>query len=111
MASGHESNHSEAALGAFPRSALEIAETIPSGQVMTYGDIAAALGSRGARAVGTVMARHGASVAWWRVIHVTGHPPRGLEERALAHYRDEGTPLDLTDDTYRIDLARARYRL
>ena len=89
---------------------LEIVSTIPSGKVMTYGGVAATLGSAGARAVGGVMTRHGSDVAWWRVINASGAPPRGHEERALAHYRRERTPLDSRGEKYRVDLARALYR-
>lgn len=77
---------------------------------MTYGDVAATLGSRAARAVGHVMSRHGADVPWWRVIHASGHPPPQHEERALRHFEAEGTPLLTQHDGYRVDLARARYR-
>ena len=60
---------------------------------MTYGDIAELLGRGGARGVGTVMARYGSDVPWWRVIRAGGGLPQGLEDEALAHYREEGTPL------------------
>ncbi|WP_419818500.1 MGMT family protein [Glaciibacter flavus] len=75
----------------------------------TYGDIAAMLGSRGARVVGQVMAYYGSDVAWWRVIRAGGHPPREHEDRALAHYRDEGTVLIETAAGYRISPS-ARWR-
>lgn len=77
---------------------------------MTYGDVAAAVGSRAARAVGQVMARYGADVAWWRVIRSGGHPPAGLDDRALEQYSAEGTPLTATTDGYRIVLESARFR-
>ena len=89
---------------------LEIVATIPPGKVMTYGGVAAALGSPGARAVGGVMARYGSSVSWWRVINASGAPPHGLEQEALTHYWSEGTPLNLRGDDYRIDLTRALHR-
>ncbi len=98
--------------GGFGERVLELVAEIPPGRVLTYGDVAALLGSRGARAVGTVMARSGHLVPWWRVLRAGGHPPSGHEDRALAHYRDEGTPVlpAATDATYRVDLARARWR-
>lgn len=89
---------------------LEIVKTIPPGRVMTYGDVAATLGSRASRAVGKIMARHGAEVPWWRVIRAGGYPPLGHETRALPFYRAEGTPLKGSGGTYRIDLAKARHR-
>jgi alkylated DNA nucleotide flippase Atl1 len=79
---------------------------------MTYGDIAAALGSRAARAVGTVMARYGSETTWWRVIRSSGHPPLCHDAQALKHYESEATPLKwMPDGSYRVDLALARARL
>lgn len=93
----------------FVAAVLEVVDSIPPGRVMTYGDVAAILGSRGARVVGQIMARYGSDVPWWRVIRSGGHPPIAHEERALAHYRVEGTPLVTTDAGYRIAPA-ARWR-
>lgn len=97
----------------FVDAVLAVVDDIPPGEVATYGDIAALLGSRGARAVGMVMARYGADVPWWRVVRAGGRPPAGHAERARAHYAAEGTPL-LTapaddPDGYRIDLASCRW--
>ncbi|CAN5476833.1 hypothetical protein BH10ACT7_BH10ACT7_17870 [soil metagenome] len=89
---------------------LEVVSGIPAGHVMAYGEVAAALGSRAARAVGSVMAHYGSDVAWWRVVRASGHPPIDHETEALQHYRAEGTPLRWIWDTYRVDLVRARYR-
>jgi alkylated DNA nucleotide flippase Atl1 len=103
----------------FVEQVLAVVETIPSGKVMTYGDVAAAIGehddlagetgSYGARLVGNVMSRFGADVPWWRVIRSTGQPPRFHEAQALPHYQREQTPLVNAGDTYRIDLKRARH--
>jgi alkylated DNA nucleotide flippase Atl1 len=89
---------------------LEIVRAIPSGRVMTYGDVAATLGSGAARAVGQVMARYGSDVPWWRVIRASGHPPVGHEHRALTFYQAEGTPLKGSGNDYRVNLSTARYR-
>lgn len=98
----------------FVDAVLTVVGDIPPGEVATYGDIAALLGSRGARAVGMVMARYGADVPWWRVVRAGGRPPSGHAERARAHYADEGTPLLPApagdEDGYRIDLAACRWR-
>ena len=96
----------------FADAVLSIVDQIPAGQVMSYGDVAAALGSRAARAVGQVMAYYGEASPWWRVLRAGGHPPRGHEVRALAHYEAEGTPIvrTQTDAGYRVDYARCRYR-
>ena len=90
---------------------LGVVDSIPPGRVMTYGGVAAQLGSRAARAVGQVMARYGSDVAWWRVIRAGGHPPIGHETQALPHYRTENTPVLITktDAAYRVDYAAARW--
>lgn len=98
-------------LGDFVEHVLEVVRAIPPGRVMTYGDVAATLGSRGARAVGTVMARYGSEVTWWRVVRAGGLAPRGHEDRAWKHYLAEGTPLHRGPTRYRIDLARARFKV
>lgn len=89
---------------------LEVVADIPAGRVMTYGDVAAAIGSRAARAVGTVMAHYGGDVPWWRVVRASGHPPVDHESRALEYYRAESTPLRWSRDSYRVDLSAARHR-
>ena len=77
---------------------------------MTYGDVAAAIGSRAARGVGQVMAFYGADVAWWRVVRASGHPAADHEQRALERFRAEGTPLKRSaTGTFRVDLAAARW--
>jgi alkylated DNA nucleotide flippase Atl1 len=100
---------------------LGVVDSIPPGRVMTYGGVAAQLGSRAARAVGQVMARYGSDVAWWRVIRAGGHPPIGHSATALLHYHAENTPLlpsktgtarthtDAADAVYRVDYAVARW--
>jgi alkylated DNA nucleotide flippase Atl1 len=97
----------------FVAAVLDIVDSIPPGRVMTYGDVAAVLGSRAARVVGQTMAQFGADAPWWRVIRAGGHPPVDHEERALVHYRAEQTPLlpgTRPDAGYRVDLSRARWR-
>jgi len=90
---------------------LEVVESIPVGKVMAYGDVAAAIGSRAARAVGTVMSHYGSDAPWWRVVRASGHPPIEHETRALQHYRAESTPLTWSrDGVYRVDLTAARHR-
>jgi alkylated DNA nucleotide flippase Atl1 len=89
---------------------LAVVETIPSGRVMTYGDVAAAIGSRAARAVGQTMAYYGSDVPWWRVIRASGHPAVDHESQALEHFRAESTPLAWsTSGVFRVDLRRARW--
>ena len=93
----------------FAEAVLDVVASIPPGTVMTYGDVAAVLGSRAARAVGNVMSWYGSDVPWWRVIRASGHPAAGHEDRALEHFRAEGTPLLTTDDGYRVNLRLARH--
>ena len=96
----------------FAGAVLLVVASIPAGRVMTYGDVAAELGSLGARAVGRVMALEGSSVPWWRVVRADGRPPAGHEREALEHYRAEGTPLHprtADEHDYRLDLSVTRW--
>jgi alkylated DNA nucleotide flippase Atl1 len=90
---------------------LDVAEAIPRGRVMSYGDIAEYLGEGGPRQVGRVMALWGGGVAWWRVIHADGSLLAGHERAALARYREEGTPMRVGSDGRpgRVDMRRARW--
>ncbi|MFJ6614558.1 MGMT family protein [Streptomyces sp. NPDC091289] len=72
---------------------LDVADLIPPGRVMTYGDIAEWLGEGGPRQVGRIMALYGSAVPWWRVVRADGTLLPAHELRALDHYRAEGTPL------------------
>jgi alkylated DNA nucleotide flippase Atl1 len=87
---------------------LDLVDEVPRGRVVTYGDLAAVVGC-GPRQVGTVMARWGGAVAWWRVLRADGSPPPGLEREALRRYRAEGTAL--RPGGRRVDLAAARWPL
>ena len=91
----------------FAESVLDLVEQIPPGRVMAYADVATVLGSGGARAVGTVMARFGSGVPWHRVIRSDGSPPAGHEAEALRRHRREGTPLVASGT--RVDIAAARW--
>ncbi|MGI5339913.1 MGMT family protein [Streptomyces sp. CA-181903] len=93
---------------------LAVAETIPPGRVMTYGDVAEWLGEGGPRQVGRVMALYGGAVPWWRVVRADGVFLPGREQAALGHYREEGTPLRTAGPAAdghvpRIAMARARW--
>ncbi|MBI4940847.1 MAG: MGMT family protein [Actinobacteria bacterium] len=94
-------------LSAFAEAVLDVGELVPPGRVMTYGDVAEYLGRGGPRAVGTVMARYGGAVPWWRVLRADGSPPQGHEAQALRHYRRERTPLRAGGE--KVDLSRARW--
>jgi alkylated DNA nucleotide flippase Atl1 len=89
---------------------LAVVEEIPAGRVMSYGDVAAAIGSRAARGVGQVMAYYGSDVPWWRVVRASGHPALNHEARALEYYRAESTPLKWSaSGVFRVDLGNARW--
>lgn len=89
---------------------LAVVEEIPAGRVMSYGDVAAAIGSRAARGVGQVMAYYGSDVPWWRVVRASGSPALNHESRALEHYRAESTPLKWSaSGAFRVDLTAARW--
>src|SRR5260370_14910114 len=82
----------QSALGDFAAKVLDVAEAIPPGRVMSYGDIAEYLGEGGPRQVGRVMALWGGGVAWWRGLHADGSLLAGHEPAALARCREEGAP-------------------
>lgn len=98
-------------IGDFASSVLDVAEAIPQGRVLTYGDVAEYLGGGGPRQVGRVMALWGGAVPWWRVVRADGRLLAGHEREALYHYRAEKTPLCAGRDgaSARIDLAAARW--
>ncbi len=95
----------------FVGAVLDVVASIPEGRAMSYGDVAAAIGSRAARGVGQVMAYYGGDVPWWRVVRASGHPAVDHSDRALEYYRSEGTPLLWSRDhsSYRVDLGAARH--
>ncbi|GAA4190204.1 hypothetical protein GCM10022288_19090 [Gryllotalpicola kribbensis] len=95
---------------AFAEAVLDIVAQIPPGLVLSYGAIAAELGSRASRQVGKVMRNYGGDVPWWRVVHSDGRPPDGHEDEALGHYRAEGTPLRHGASGYRVAMREALWR-
>jgi alkylated DNA nucleotide flippase Atl1 len=100
-----------AVLPDFASRVLDVADSIPAGRVMSYGDIAGFLGEAGPRQVGRVMAVWGGGAPWWRVVHADGSFLRGHEREALAGYEAEGTPLRRAPDgrPLRVDMGRARW--
>jgi alkylated DNA nucleotide flippase Atl1 len=99
------------AVSDFAARVLDVVETIPAGQVMSYGDIAEYLGEGGPRQVGRVLALWGGGVAWWRVVHANGSLLAGHERAALSRYREEGTPLRRAADgrPSGVDMRQARW--
>ncbi|HEX5877839.1 MAG TPA: MGMT family protein, partial [Actinomycetota bacterium] len=83
---------------------LAVVRRIPSGRVLTYGDVAAlAEGDATARDVGQVLLRHGEreDVPWWRVLRADGTPPPHLLDRQLALLHDAFVPHQVPDDLRR----------
>lgn len=89
----------------FARRVLDAVERIPRGAVMSYGDVAEYVGAGSARAVGTVMSRHGAEVPWHRVLHADGTCATHKADRQLDMLRAEGVPV--RGD--RVDMRLARW--
>jgi len=93
---------------AYVEAVLSLVERIPEGRATTYGVLADAVGRGGPRQIGRVLALYGAPVPWWRVVRADGSLPDSHQREALAHYREEGTPLtgSLADAaSLRVDLA------
>lgn len=63
---------------------LAVLRTLPAGEVVTYGEVAAEAGSPGAaRAVGQVLRRTDEAVPWWRVVTASGRlAPGKVDEQA-----------------------------
>ncbi len=95
---------------AFDRAVYALVRQIPRGQVATYGQLAAILGSpRAARAVGYAMKRCPHDIPWQRVVNARG----GISLRANVsgmitqriRLEHEGVPLKRG----RVDLGRHRW--
>ncbi|NYF98158.1 MGMT family protein [Janibacter cremeus] len=71
---------------------LRAVELVPSGRVISYGDIAALVGT-GPRHVGTILRLYGANVTWWRVVNASGDAPKHKRQTVFEHWREEGIPI------------------
>ena len=71
---------------------LRAVELVPAGRVVSYGDLAALVGT-GPRQVGAVMRHWGGNVAWWRVVSAAGDLGGDLLTRARPHWDEEGIRL------------------
>jgi methylated-DNA-protein-cysteine methyltransferase related protein len=62
-----------------------------AGTVLSYGELAEEAGRPGAaRAVGRVLARHGATLPWWRVVTADGRLVPGQEVEHARRLHAEG---------------------
>lgn len=71
---------------------LRAVELVPRGRVVSYGDLAALVGT-GPRQVGTIMRLYGSNVTWWRVTNASGDLPPNLRPRAFEMWAQEGITL------------------
>ena len=79
----------------FTDAVTAVIETIESGEIMTYGEVAAEAGFPGsARAVGTLLSRSGGALAWWRVVNASGRLVPGHEKEHARRLRAEGVAVD-----------------
>jgi len=86
---------------------LDLVAQIPRGRALSYGDVAAILGSGGPRQVGHTMARFGSGVPWWRVVRADGSPAETVTREALERLRADETPMRPAGD--RVDWKVARW--
>lgn len=78
----------------FERAVRDVIGELRPGEIATYGEIAAEAGYDGAaRAVGTLLARDGSDLPWWRVVTSTGRLVPGHEVDHAARLRSEGVAL------------------
>lgn len=68
---------------------LRAVEQVPSGHVVSYGDIAELVGI-GPRQVGTIMRLYGSNVSWWRVTNSHGDLPPHLLDEVRERWAAEG---------------------
>ena len=80
-----------------------IVAEIPSGRVLSYGDIGELLGI-GPRAVGRLMSLYGSGLPWHRVVRTDGTPALCHDGEAARLLQVEGTPFRGS----RVDMGRAR---
>jgi methylated-DNA-protein-cysteine methyltransferase-like protein len=91
-----------------------IIDMIPTGRVMSYGQIAAYLGMpKAARDVGRVMRDIGSDAAWWRVLNNAGEISIGGNPDASAAMQKsllEKECIEVSPDL-KLDIDRYRFRL
>lgn len=89
----------------FAQRILACVEAIPSGRVMTYGDVAEYAGTRSARTVGRVLAADGGTVPWHRVLRADG----SLAEHLYSEQRQRLLAEGVRFRGERVELARFRW--
>lgn len=87
---------------------LAAVRLIPTGRVLTYGDVAEYVGTRAARNVGRILAgsgEHDEDLPWHRVVRADGSLAEHIRAEQMQRLRGEGVPF-VRD---RVDLSRARW--
>lgn len=78
----------------FDEAVRRVLSSLGPGDVVTYGEVAREAGYDGAaRAVGTLLARDGDDLPWWRVVTSTGRLVPGHEAEHRRRLRAEGIEL------------------
>ena len=76
----------------------DVVRSLPPGDVVTYGEVAAMAGKPGAaRGVGAVLAGsddRGHGLPWWRVVNAAGRLVPGHEAEHARRLRGEGVDVD-----------------
>jgi len=91
--------------GGFASAVRRVIASLQAGEVVTYGEVAREAGHDGAaRAVGTLLARQGSELAWWRVVTTSGRLVPGHEREHARRLRAEG--VELGGAPLRVRLAR-----
>lgn len=78
----------------FEDAVAAVVASVPPGEVVTYGEVAAEAGFPGAaRAVGTFLSRGEGDLPWWRVVTASGRLVPGHERDHARRLRAEGVTL------------------
>jgi alkylated DNA nucleotide flippase Atl1 len=79
----------------FSEQVREAVRRIPTGDVVTYGEVAAMAGKPGAaRGAGAVLAASDGTLPWWRVVYASGRLAPGKEVDQARRLRREGVEVD-----------------
>ncbi len=75
----------------FEDAVIAVLDSLQPGDVVTYGEVAEEAGWPGAaRAVGSLLAKSGGTLPWWRVVTVAGRLVPGHERDHAARLEREG---------------------
>ena len=96
----------------FAERVRDVVRALPSGDVVTYGEVAAMAGKPGAaRGAGAVLASSGGDdLPWWRVVYASGRLAPGKEAVQARHLRREGVDVDAAAGRVRFSRPAGRGR-